>query len=237
MSALSLRAPDGRVDLKGTISSAPGYPGDGETTFHWKAADREIQGTLKAKGDGKQATLELALTAPTTATVNATQSREFPWTAKITVPRFDPKAVQPDSTLTALAAALEGSGDKSHGALTGEVSINDHRVQLEPFRYAIEGEMLRIETLTLKSPEADGTLHASGDVHFDAKPVDVTLALEWTGVELPADLVGQPLATHGKIDASGSAEKFAAKGALSIGPPASSPTLRSISTARPKRFR
>jgi translocation and assembly module TamB len=221
VNALSLRAPDGRVDLKGTISSAPGYPGDGETTFHWKAADREIEGTLKAKGDGNVATFDLSLTAPTAATVNATltQSRDFPWTAKISVPRFDPKAVQPDSTLTALAAALEGSGDRSHGALTGEVTINDHRVQLEPFRYAIEGETLKIETLTLKSPEAEGTLHASGDVRFNAKPVDATLALEWTGVELPADLVGQPLATHGKIDASGSAEKFAAKGALSIGPP------------------
>jgi translocation and assembly module TamB len=218
---LSLRAPDGRVDLHGTISSAPGYPGDGETTFHWKAADREIEGTLKAKGNGKQATLDIALTAPTAATVTATltQSREFPWTAKVSVPRFDPKAVQPDSTLTALAVVLEGSGDKQHGALTGEVAVNDHRVELEPFRYAIDGETLKIETLTLKTPEAEGTLHASGDVRFNAKPVDATLALDWSGVELPADLVGQPLATHGKFDASGSAEKFAAKGALSIGPP------------------
>ena len=102
--ALSLRAPEGSVDLRGTLSSAPGYPGDGETTFHWKAADREIAGTLKAKGDGRQATLDLALNAPTPATITATltQSRDFPWTAKITVPRFDPKIVQPDSTLAAL---------------------------------------------------------------------------------------------------------------------------------------
>lgn len=147
--ALTLTAPDGRFELNGTISSAPGYPGDGTTKFHWKAADREIEGTLTAKGDGKQATLDLALDLPTPATVHGTltQSREFPWTAKVTVPRFDPKAVQPDSTLTALAATLEGSGNKSSGALTGEVSVNDHRVQLEPFKYAIDGETLKIEKI------------------------------------------------------------------------------------------
>lgn len=219
--SLALRAPDGSVDLHGTISSAPGYPGDGETTFKWKTADREISGTLKAKGDGKHTTLDIALGAPTPATVTATitQTADVPWTAKVTVPRFDPKAVQPDSTLTALALILEGSGDKQHGTLTGEIGVNAHRVTLEPFRYAIDGEVVKIETLTLKTPEAAGTLHASGDVHFDTQPPSATLALDWDGVELPADLVGQPLATHGKIDASGSAEKFHAEGALSIGPP------------------
>jgi translocation and assembly module TamB len=218
---LALRAPDGSVDLHGTISSAPGYPGDGETTFHWKAADREIAGTLKAKGDGKQATLDLALSAPTPATIAATltQSRDFPWTAKVTVPRFDPKRVQSDSTLTALALSLEGSGDRQHGALNGEVDVNEHRVQLAPFRYALDGQTLTIETLTLKTPEAEGTLNASGAVQLDAKPVSAKLALIWDGVELPADLVGQPLATHGKLDASGSAERFHAEGALAIGPP------------------
>ncbi len=219
--SLALRAPDGSVDVHGTISSAPGYPGDGETTFKWKASDREISGTLKAKGDGKHTTLDIALGAPTPATVTATitQTADVPWTAKVTVPRFDPKTVQPDSTLTALAISLEGSGDKQHGALTGEIGVNEHRVTLEPFRYAIDGEVLKIETLTLKTPEAAGTLHASGDVHMDTQPPSATLALDWDGVELPADLVGQPLATHGKIDASGSSEKFHAEGALSIGPP------------------
>ena len=219
--SLALRAPEGSVDLHGTLSSAPGYPGDGETTFHWKAADREIAGTLKASGDGRQAKLDLALSAPTPATITATltQTRDFPWTAKISVPRFDPKRVQPDSTLAALALSLEGSGDRQHGALNGEVDVNDHRVQLEPFRYALSGPTLKIETLTLKTPEAAGTLQANGEVQLDAKPVSATLALQWEGVELPADLVGQPLATHGKIDASGSAEKFHAEGAIAIGPP------------------
>jgi translocation and assembly module TamB len=218
---LALRAPDGSVDLHGTISSAQGYPGDGETTFHWKAADREIAGTLKAKGDGRQATLDLALRAPTSATITATlkQSRDFPWTAKIVVPRFDPKRIQPDSTLTALALSLEGSGDRQRGAVTGEIAVNEHRVRLEPLRYALDKQTLAIETLVLKTPEAAGVLQASGSVRLDAKPVAADLALQWEGVELPPDLAGQALATHGTLAARGSAQAFHANGTLAIGPP------------------
>jgi len=218
---LKLRAPDGSVDLSGTVSALAGYPGSGETSFRWKVGDASYAGHLKANGDGKQAQLELALSEPTAATVHATltQSSDFPWTAKVEVPRFDPKRVQKDSTLAALALNLEGSGDKSHGALNGEVAINDHRVQLEPLRYALDGQLLKIEALTLKSPEAAGSLNANGDIQLDAKPVSAKLALDWQGVELPADLAGQALATHGKLNAAGSAETFHADGELSIGPP------------------
>lgn len=218
---LALRAPDGSVDLSGTVSALAGYPGNGETTFRWKVADVDYAGTLKVRGDGKQATLDLALSEPTPATVAAqlTQTQAWPWTAKVDVPRFDPKRLLKDSTLGALALNLEGAGDKEHGALNGRVGINEHSVDLQPLRYALAGQLLKIEALTLKSPEAAGVLNASGEVQLDAKPVSATVALNWEGVELPADLAGQALATHGKIDAAGSAEKFHAEGALSIGPP------------------
>ncbi len=41
--SLALRSPDGSVDLHGTVSALAGYPGNGETTFHWKVADRTFQ--------------------------------------------------------------------------------------------------------------------------------------------------------------------------------------------------
>jgi translocation and assembly module TamB len=221
VTSLALRSPDGKVDLHGSVSALAGYPGDGAIEFHWKVADIDYTGTLKANGDGKQAHLDLALSQPTPLTLNAvlTQQRDFPWTAKLSVPRFDPKRVQKDSTLNALALSLEGAGDKTHGTLNGEVALNDHRVQLEPLRYALDAQLLKIEALTLRSPEANGTLNANGEVQLDAKPVSAKLALAWNDVVLPADLVGQALATHGRIDANGSAERFHADGALSIGPP------------------
>jgi translocation and assembly module TamB len=218
---LTLRAPDGSVDLSGTVSALAGYPGSGETKFRWKAADQTIAGTLKAIGDGKQAKLDLSLSEPTPATVTAvlTQTADLPWTAKIDVPRFDPKHLQKDSPLASLALSLQGSGDKQRGDVNATVDLNDHRVQLEPLRYALQGQTLKIEALTLKTPEAAGRLNANGAIQLDAKPVSATLALDWADVELPPDLVGQALATHGKLDANGSAEKFHAEGALSIGPP------------------
>ncbi|HEY0180895.1 MAG TPA: translocation/assembly module TamB domain-containing protein [Dokdonella sp.] len=218
---LALRAPDGSVDLGGTVSAQAGYPGRGETTFRWNAAGRTIAGTLSATGDGRQATLDLALNEPTPARVHAvlTQTATLPWTATIEVPRFDPNALAEGISLHAVALSLTGSGDMRHGDLAATVDLDQHRVQLQPLRYALDGKTLKIDALTLKSPEAAGALNANGTVQLDAKPLSATLALDWDGVELPADLVGQPLATHGKLDASGSAAAFHAEGALSIGPP------------------
>lgn len=218
---LALRAPDGQVDLHGRISSLPGYPGDGETTFRWRVGDTDVAGTLGARGDGREAHLTLDLHAPTAAHLEAalTQTGELPWTAKLDLPRFDPKSVQKDTALHALALSLEGSGDRTHAALNGEVALNDHRIRLDPLRVALAARTLSIETLRLTSPEAEGRLEAHGTVDLDAQPLSATLALEWNGVQLPADLVGQALATHGHLDASGSAEAFRANGALSIGPP------------------
>jgi translocation and assembly module TamB len=218
---LALRAPDGSVNLSGTVSALAGHPGDGTTTFRWKVAEVDYAGTLTVHGDGRQAALDLALSEPMPATLAArvTQTRDWPWTAKVDVPRFDPKRVLKDSTLSALALSLEGAGDKAHGALSGRIGVDEHAVELQPLRYALAGQVLKIETLTLKSPEAAGVLDANGEVRLDAKPVSATLALSWEGVELPADLAGQALATHGKLDAAGSAEAFHAEGALAIGPP------------------
>jgi len=221
LDSIALRSPDGQLDLHGTVSALPGYPGDGALDFRWKVADASYAGTLKANGDGKVAHLAVALSEPTAATIDAqlTQTKEWPWTAKVAVPRFDPKRVLEDSTLAALELSLQGSGDLHGGTVDGEVAANDHRVRIEPLRYALDGQHLKIEALTVRSPEATGTLDASGDVQLDATPVAATLVLHWNDVVVPADLAGQALATHGRIDASGSAERFHAAGNLSIGPP------------------
>ncbi|MEO8460652.1 MAG: translocation/assembly module TamB domain-containing protein [Dokdonella sp.] len=218
---LELRSPDGSVDLEGTLSTAAGYSGAGTVAFTWRVADNNYVGTLKANSDGKLANVDIGLTAPTVVTAVATigQSESFPWTLKLDAPRFDPKALLPDTALKSLAASLQGSGDINRGSLTGTLSVNDHAVQIEPLKYALTGDVLHIETLTLKAPEATGSLTANGEVRLKAIPVSATLAVNWEGVNLPADLVGQPLATHGRLDFDGSAESYRADSKLSIGPP------------------
>jgi translocation and assembly module TamB len=221
LDSIALRSPDGQLDLHGTVSALPGYPGDGALDFRWNVADVTCAGTLAANSDGKLAHLAVALSEPIAANVDAqlTQAKDWPWTAKVAVPRFDPKRVLKDSALAALELSLEGGGNLHGGTITGDLAANDHRVRIEPLRFALDGQRFTIDALTVRSPEAAGTLEANGEVQLDAKPVAASLALHWTDVVLPADLVGQALATHGQLDANGSAERFHAAGNLSLGPP------------------
>ena len=108
--------------------------------------------------------------------------------------------------------------------LSGYVDLNAHRVVLDPAKFITDGKVFTLDPLRLRSPEAAGLLTAQAKLQLDAKPVGGDLHLVWEGVELPADLVGQVLATHGDIKASGSAEKFNASGTLSIGPHAPNKT-------------
>ncbi|MGA9340800.1 MAG: pathogenicity protein, partial [Rhodanobacteraceae bacterium] len=218
---LALRAPGGSVALSGTVATVPDYSGQGETRFHWKAGGIEYAGTLNASSDGKQAKIALALTSPTPAALTGTigQTHALPWTVKLDVPEFDPARVQKQDSLHSLALALSGSGDRQHGLLKGNIVANDHPVQLDPLQYTLTGKRLTIDALRLKSPQAKGRLDATGAINLDATPVTARLSIIWDGVELPPDLAGQTLDTHGKITASGSASAYQAKGTLAIGPP------------------
>lgn len=218
---LALRSPDGSVDLSGTVATLPGYSGQGTARFQWKVADIDYAGTLKVNSDGRLAQIALALSAPMPATLAGTlgQSNALPWTVKLQVPEFDPKRVHKDNGLKSLAFALGGSGDRAHGTLTGNIVIDQHRVRLDPLHYTLAGHRLLVDTLTLRSPQAQGVVHATGALQLDADPVSATLALDWDGVELPADLFGQTLATHGKVDVSGNIDAYHAKGTLAVGPP------------------
>jgi translocation and assembly module TamB len=129
----------------------------------------------------------------------------LPWTLVLDVPAFDPKAITQGGSLESLALNLRGSGDRNGGSLSGNVDANAHRVLLDPLKFALAGQILTIENLHLRSPEAAGALTAKGKLQLDAKPLGGEVQLSWDGVELPADLVGQALATHGTIDASGTA--------------------------------
>lgn len=218
---LALRAPDGSVDLDGTLTTREGYAGKGRTTFRWRAGDAEYAGTLDADSDGKQARLALRLDTPMAATLDATlgQDARWPWTLALDVPRFDPKVLAPEAGLAGVAVALRGEGDRGQGSLAGDVTLDERRLHIEPLRYALTDELLRIEALGITSPDFEGRLDANGEVRLKADPVSATLTLDWKDVVLPAELAGQVLASHGRLDVEGSAAAYAARGSLSVGPP------------------
>lgn len=218
---LALRAPDGQVDLDGTLTTYQGYGGKGRTTFRWRVAEAEYAGTLDADSDGKLARLALKLESPMTATLDATlgQNDRWPWTVALEVPRFDPKRLAPEAGLASAAVSLRGEGDLERGSLSGDVTLDERGLHLQPLDYTLKDQILRIEALGLTSPDVEGRLDASGEVRLADEPVSATARVSWKDLVLPADLAGQALASHGTLDVEGSAAAYAARGRLSVGPP------------------
>ncbi|WNL47169.1 translocation/assembly module TamB domain-containing protein [Dyella sp. BiH032] len=220
---LSLLAPDGHADLNGALVIEAGEKGDGSAGFAWKIADVDYAGTIEAHGDGKRIKADLKLSQPTALqlTLDAAQSGDYAWNARLDAPRFDPKPLLGDSSLTALGLALQGSGDRHGGTLQGKVDLNDYQLLLQPLRarFSDDFKTLQLEQLALGSPQIKGQLQASGTVQLDAQPVSGDLSIAWKDLLLPASLAGQELASQGSLKARGSADAFHAEGDVDIGPP------------------
>jgi len=220
---LALLAPEGHVDLAGTLAIGKGYQGDSKADFAWKVGDTDYAGNLVAHSDSKQAHLDLELSAPTVAQLqlDLSQSGDYAWTGKLDVPRFDPKPLLGDSSLKALAVAVRGHGDRYSGALDGRLDLNDYQLLLQPLRaqFSHDFNTLTLQQLGLGSPQIKGSVAASGIVQLDAKPLSAQLDIRWNDLLLPQDLVGQVLASHGELKASGTADKYHAEGDVEIGPP------------------
>ncbi len=218
---LALQAPDGHVDLSGSLVIAGKYRGDNRTTFAWTLDGTQYAGQLQAHGDGKQARADLQLTQPMAVRLQLqmAQQGDYAWTARLDAPRFDPKPLLGDSSLSGLAVALDGHGDRRSGTLTGKLGLNDDELQLHPLsaRFSDDLNTLTIEQLSVGSPQFKGDATAQGVVHLDATPLAAELTVEWKGLELPETLVGQALVSHGTLKAHGSAEQYHAEGELAIG--------------------
>jgi translocation and assembly module TamB len=218
---LKLRAPDGHVDLQGQLALARGQRGNAD--FAWQLGDARYAGQLVASSDGKQARLDLQLTQPMVAhlQLDLGQSAQYEWQATLDAPRFDPKPLLGESALTSVALAVHGQGDRHGGELAGTLDLDQYRLLLQPLRASVsdDGKTLELQQLALASPQVKGTLVANGELQLDAKPLGGQLAIQWSDLQLPAKLVGQPLASAGKLDANGNTENFHATGDVTIGPP------------------
>jgi len=220
---LALRAPDGEADLTGTLAVGKGYRGDGQAQVSWQVGDTLYAGKVVAHSDGAKAKLSISVTDPTLAQVDMdlVQSGDYAWTAKIDAPRFDPKPLLGESSLTALGLHVQGSGDRYGANLTGDADVNEYHLRLTPLHAHFDKDYktLTLEQLNLATDRFKGALQASGTVDLGASPVSANLTLAWTNLLLPADLAGQELASQGKVIARGSADAFHVEGAVDVGPP------------------
>ncbi len=220
---LALKAPDGHAELNGKLAIGKNYQGQGAAAFVWKIGDTDYAGHLDAHGNGKQAHLDLKLTAPTVMQLqlDLTQRGDYAWTAKLDAPRFDPEPLFGPSSVRTLAIAVQGRGDRYGGTLEGRLDLNDYQLLLQPLRAQFDRDYrtLSLQQLKLGSPQIKGALEASGTVQLAATPVSAALDIRWSDLQLPADRVGQVLASHGELQVSGNAGKYHAEGKLEIGPP------------------
>ena len=221
VSRLALHAPDGQLDLNGALDSYRDYRGAAQAQFDWRIGSQRAAGNLQFKSNGKTVTLTLALNKPTAArfTTNViANAAALPWSAVLDVPQFNPAVLGEGGQLKSLALHLQGSGDRAHANLNGNVVANAHRIVVEPLQLALSGQTLTLQNLRLRSDDASGTLTAHGKLQLDAKPLRGQLDAHWTDIELPADLVGQTLFTHGTLQLDGSLDQFGAQSKLALGP-------------------
>ncbi|HEY9133737.1 MAG TPA: translocation/assembly module TamB domain-containing protein [Dyella sp.] len=220
---LNLQAPDGHAELRGDLAISVDEQGDGALGFAWKIAGVDYAGDVEAHGNGKQVKVTLKLSQPMAAQVDLdlTQSGEYPWTAKVALPAFDPKPLLGDSSLKTLALDIQGSGNRHGGRIEGRVDLNGYALQLQPLsaHFSDDFNLLTLDELKLGSPQIKGTLGASGTIKLGPPPLNVDLALHWQDVLLPANLVGQDLASRGSLIFKGGTEQFHAEGDVDIGPP------------------
>lgn len=220
---LDVRAPDGHVNLHGTLALGAGYRANSQVSFAWNVGSTAYAGALVAHSNGRQAQVAFALSRPAAMTLQAEigLTDAYPWTARLDAPRFDPKPWLGESSIKSLALAVQGHGDRRSGALNGRVNVNDYELLLQPIRAQFNDDfsVLNLQQLDLGSPQVKGALRASGSVQLDARPVQAELALRWNDLVLPASLVGQELASNGELKASGSVEAYHVAGEVNVGPP------------------
>jgi translocation and assembly module TamB len=219
---LMLRAPEGHADLTGRLVVGSKYQGDSKASFAWTVSGTEYAGELIASGDGKQAHADLQLTQPTAVRFQLAlaQGGDYAWTATLDAPRFDPKPLLGESSLTGLAVALTGKGDRRSGTLTGQLGLNDYQLHLQPLtaRFSDDLNTLTIEQLGITSPQLKGGVGVHGVAQLAAKPLAADLTVEWKDVVLPEQMAGQTLLSHGSLTAKGTTEQFHAESTLAIGP-------------------
>lgn len=216
---LDVVAAQGEVHFSGNVNGRRRYRGQGQGRFRWRAGNHELAGVIRARANRRSAELELEASAPLRATLTfqLQQIEPWPWTWRLDVPALDPREqLLPGSSLQRLAAQLEGQGNLDEASVQGRIELN--RTPLEVRRLEARREPERL-TVTGEIGFGGGRVSLDGAARTAAEPVDGDFVIDWQGIDIPADLVGQALRTEGHIEVSGSATEYGAVGTLQVGPP------------------
>ena len=217
---LTVESPQGHVRFAGRLDPSPRGVGEGRGDFRWRMGERTVAGALNALAARGQITLAASLSAPVNTHLDVTLQRQktVPWTLRLEVPRFDPRdELLPDARVSSLAVALTGSGTMERGAVSGDISVDDRAMHLDPLRFVRGERDVRVEGV-LRPGDDGGELRLAADVQTASEPVAASADVQWHDVVIPALWTGQDLFTQGQLRFDGRGQTYAANGRLSLGP-------------------
>ena len=163
---LALDSPQGRIRLAGRLDNGRKRIGNAAGEFHWRFGERTVAGTLKALGQDKVTTLTAKLSEPVHAGLDVTLLAEetLPWSFALDVPHFDPrKDLLPDTRVSSLALALIGEGTLERGRVSGEISVDDGVLHVDPLSFVRHEEDIEIEGV-LRPGEKGAAIRLAGTV-------------------------------------------------------------------------
>ena len=217
---LAVDSPQGRIRFAGRLDDARNRTGNAAGEFRWRVGERTVAGTLKALGKDKVTTLAAKLSEPVHARLDVTLLAEetLPWSLALDVPHFDPrKDLLPDTRVSSLALALIGEGTLERGRVSGEISVDDGVLHVDPLSFVRHEEDVEIEGV-LRPGEKGAAIRLAGTLRTAEEPLAAKADVKWHDVVIPAFWAGQNLYTGGQLHFDGSADKYAATGRLSLGP-------------------
>ncbi|WP_081127082.1 translocation/assembly module TamB domain-containing protein [Metallibacterium scheffleri] len=217
LGALDLNAPQLALQLQGQLGLDGGWPGTLVARLRVPRQPQALALTLHARSDGRSATLDAHVAAPFAATLHAQLATRAPyaWQGTLRVPRFALAMLLPGNART-LALNLAGHGDATQALLAGTLDVDAWPLRLRALEVQRTGDTLQLRQLALASPRMPGSLDAQGHIALAAHPVSADLALRWHGVQLPAALLGQALASAGSAQFQGSAQAYRVQSDFSL---------------------
>ncbi len=240
LQSLQLRAPDGSVDLDARMAFAGGHPGQVDGRFDWQWEGRRWTGSLKARGNGRTATADLALTRPSTARAHLSLKTRAPyaWQARLDLPRGAAAPWLGDSAIQQLAATVQAHGDRDQLHAQGTFDLDARRLQLAALdaRFDQSYQIIALQHLQLRSPQHAGSLDASGRIDLTPATPTAQLRVAWQGVSVPAALAGRDLATAGTLKLDGTLKQYRAELTAQAGAPDAPVTITASAQGTPERI-
>jgi len=210
-----LRARAARWDLavRGVITPRGAYPLMLDTEWSIQAEGGSLRGTGRLAGDLTKLSVEQSLAAPMPAQLTGSVSEltgEPRWQARITLPQFDGRSLNPDWPPFLLAATVDAQGD-----LAGAQAAGRFQAEADPLG-KVQGELelagwgsrWQITRLALERPAGETRVEARGTLELAGAQTQAALEGNWQGLVWPLDGAARLRSARGAFALRGGLDSY-----------------------------